>query len=185
MVRQDERHVRRSWAIALLSLLSGLTAAPALSAPEGAEPAIDLRRKANLEGLGSQKRVDELADQTEVLFGEYRSLTTQIEALEVYNSQLEALIGSQDAEIRQLIRRMSRENATWGSPRIQSELALLGYTVDQSTVAKYMVRHRRPPSQTWRTFLENHVGDIAAFDFFVGGASGHSCDQKSQHKNQC
>ena len=72
-----------------------------------------------------------------------------------------------DAEIRSLIRRMSRENATWGSPRIQSELALLGYTVDQSTVAKYMCRHRKPPSQNWRTFLENHVPDIAAIDFFV------------------
>jgi putative transposase len=72
-----------------------------------------------------------------------------------------------DAEIRSLIRRMSHENATWGAPRIQSELALLGYTVDESTVAKYMVRHRKPPSQTWRTFLENHIGDIAAIDFFV------------------
>ncbi len=72
-----------------------------------------------------------------------------------------------DAEIRSLIRRMSRENATWGSPRIQSELALLGYTVNQSTVAKYMCRHRSPPPQTWRTFLENHVPDIAAIDFFV------------------
>ncbi len=72
-----------------------------------------------------------------------------------------------DAEIRRLIRRMSRENVTWGSPRIQSELALLGYTVDQSTVAKYMCRHRKPPSQTWRTFLENHVPQIVAIDFFV------------------
>ncbi len=72
-----------------------------------------------------------------------------------------------DAEIRSLIRQMSRENATWGAPRIQSELALLGYTVDQSTVAKYMHQHRKPPSQTWRTFLENHVPDIAAIDFFV------------------
>ena len=72
-----------------------------------------------------------------------------------------------DAEIRRLIRQMSRENVTWGSPRIQSELALLGYTVDQSTVVTYMCRHRKPPSQTWRTFLENHVGDIAAIDFFV------------------
>jgi putative transposase len=72
-----------------------------------------------------------------------------------------------DAVIRNLIRRMSLENAAWGSPRIQSELALLGYTVDQSTVAKYMFRHRKPPSQTWRTFLANHVPDIAAIDFFV------------------
>ena len=72
-----------------------------------------------------------------------------------------------DPEIRRLIRQMSRENVTWGSPRIQSELALLGYTVDQSTVVKYMCRHRKPPSQTWRTFLDNHIGDIAAIDFFV------------------
>ncbi len=72
-----------------------------------------------------------------------------------------------DAEIRRLIRRMSRENASWGAPRICSELALLGYTVAESAVAKYMYRHRKPPSQTWRAFLENHVPDIAAIDFFV------------------
>ena len=56
---------------------------------------------------------------------------------------------------------------TWGAPRIHSELQLLGYDVDESTVGKYMIRHRKPPSQTWRTFLENHVSDIAAIDFFV------------------
>jgi transposase InsO family protein len=72
-----------------------------------------------------------------------------------------------DPDIRQLIRRMAQENPTWGAPRIESELALLGHDVAESTVAKYMCRHRKPPSQTWRTFLENHVGDIAAIDFFV------------------
>jgi len=72
-----------------------------------------------------------------------------------------------DAEIRGLIRRMARENPTWQAPRIQSELALLGLTVAESTVAKYMDRARKPPSHTWRTFLENHIGDIAAIDFFV------------------
>lgn len=72
-----------------------------------------------------------------------------------------------DAEVRRLIRQMSRENATWGAPRIQSELALIGFTVDESTVAKYMIRHRKPPSQTWRTFLENHGEAIVAIDFFV------------------
>ena len=72
-----------------------------------------------------------------------------------------------DAEIRKLIKRMSRDNPTWGVPRIQSELHLLGYAVAESTVAKYMPRHRKPPSQTWRTFLNKHVGDIAAIDFFV------------------
>jgi hypothetical protein len=72
-----------------------------------------------------------------------------------------------DAEIRDLIRRMSRENATWGAPRIQPELALLGYAVAESTVARYMIRRGKPPSQTWRTFLDNHVRDIVAVDFFT------------------
>ena len=64
-----------------------------------------------------------------------------------------------------LIRRMGRENPTWGAPRIQAELALLGHTLADATVAKYLLRPRRPPSQTWRTFLTNHLGSIAACDF--------------------
>ncbi len=72
-----------------------------------------------------------------------------------------------DAEIRSLIRRMSRENATWGTPRIRSELRLLGYEASKATVDKYRVRHRKPPSQTWRTFLDNHARDIVAVDFFT------------------
>jgi transposase InsO family protein len=71
------------------------------------------------------------------------------------------------AATAKLIRRMSRENSTWGAPRIVSELALLGYDVAERTVAKYMVRTRKPPSQTWRTFLDNHVPDIAGCDFFT------------------
>ncbi len=51
-------------------------------------------------------------------------------------------------EIRELIRRMSRENPLWGAPRILSELLLLGYQAAERTVAKYMVRTRKPPSQT-------------------------------------
>jgi len=70
-------------------------------------------------------------------------------------------------DIRQLIRWMSRENPGWGAPRICSELLLLGHEVAERTVAKYMVRVRKPPSQTWRTFLDNHVPDIAACDFFT------------------
>ena len=62
---------------------------------------------------------------------------------------------------------MCRENATWGAPRIQSELALLGHEVAESTVAKYMIRQPKPPSQNWRTFLKNHVGQVAAIDFFT------------------
>ena len=72
-----------------------------------------------------------------------------------------------EREIRDLIRRMSRENPTWGAPRIVSELALLGHAVAEQTVSKYMVRTRKPPSPTWRTFLDNHVPDIAACDFFT------------------
>lgn len=62
---------------------------------------------------------------------------------------------------------MSQENPTWGAPRIQSELKLLGHDVADSTVAKYMIKHRKPPSQTWRSFLKNHIRQIAAIDFFT------------------
>ncbi|MFB0553056.1 MAG: transposase [Phycisphaerae bacterium] len=70
-------------------------------------------------------------------------------------------------EIRDLIRQMSQENPTWGAPRIQSELKLLGFEIADSTVAKYMIRQKKPPSQTWRSFLKNHVKQIAAIDFFI------------------
>lgn len=71
-------------------------------------------------------------------------------------------------EVIHLIRRMARENPTWGEERIQSELRLLGYEVADSTVGKYMGRARTwPPSQTWRTFLRNHLPQTAACDFFV------------------
>ncbi len=72
-----------------------------------------------------------------------------------------------DAEIRNLIQRMSRENPLWGAPRIQSELALLGYSVADSTVDKYRICQPNPPSQTCRTFLDNHVRDIVAVGFFT------------------
>jgi putative transposase len=71
-----------------------------------------------------------------------------------------------DKEIRELIRRISRENPLWGAPRIQSELRLLGLNVTEKTVAKYRVKHAKPPSQTWKTFLANHADQIAAVDFF-------------------
>jgi hypothetical protein len=71
------------------------------------------------------------------------------------------------SEVRKLIRQMSRDNPLWGAPRIRSELALLGHRVAESTVAKYMVRANRPPSQSWKTFLTNHVGSLASIDFFV------------------
>ena len=71
------------------------------------------------------------------------------------------------AEARALIRQMSIENPLWGAPRIHGELLKLGIEVAQSSVAKYMVKRRRPPSQGWRTFLRNHAPDIAAMDLFV------------------
>jgi hypothetical protein len=66
-----------------------------------------------------------------------------------------------------LIRKMSRANATWGSPRIVGELRKLGIEVAKSTVEKYMVRRRKPPSPTWRAFLANHVKDLVSVDFFT------------------
>jgi hypothetical protein len=71
-------------------------------------------------------------------------------------------------ELRSLIRRMSLENPLWGAPRIHGELLKLGYEVAQSTVAKYMAKRRTGGSgQTWKTFLRNHAGGIAAMDFLV------------------
>ena len=72
-----------------------------------------------------------------------------------------------DRELRDLIRRMCEENPLWGAPRIHGELLKLGFIVAQSTVSKYMLRGRRPPSQGWKTFLRNHADGIAAVDFLV------------------
>jgi len=72
-----------------------------------------------------------------------------------------------DPDVRKLIRTMSRNNIGWGAPRIHGELKMLGIQISESTVAKYMIRHSNPPSQTWRTFLENHTDCIAGIDFFT------------------
>ena len=68
-------------------------------------------------------------------------------------------------EIRDLIRRMSLANPLWGAPRIVGELAKIGIDLPKSTVAKYMIRQRKPPSVTWRAFLKNHVKDIVGASF--------------------
>ena len=70
-------------------------------------------------------------------------------------------------EVRNLIGQMSHANPRWGAPRIHGELLKIGIEVCQATVAKYMVRHRKPPSQTWQTFLRNHTKDLVSIDFFV------------------
>src|SRR5712691_11195078 len=72
-----------------------------------------------------------------------------------------------ETKLRVLIRQMSMENLLWGAPRIHGELLKLGFEVAQSSVAKYMVKRRGPPSQEWLTFLLNHAPDIAAMDLFV------------------
>jgi putative transposase len=71
------------------------------------------------------------------------------------------------ANIRDLIRRMRQANPLWGAPRIHGELLKLGIAVAQSTVAKHLPRPRKPPSQTWRSFLTNHLAQTAAIDFFT------------------
>ena len=62
---------------------------------------------------------------------------------------------------------MSHVNSLWGAPRIHGELLKLGIDLGQSTISNYMVRPKRPPLQTWRTFLTNHAKDIASIDFFT------------------
>ena len=72
--------------------------------------------------------------------------------------------GPKQPELRKLIRRMGKENPLWGAPRIHGELLKLGFEIAESTVSKYMIRHRGPPSQNWRTFLRKHADAIAAID---------------------
>jgi putative transposase len=70
-------------------------------------------------------------------------------------------------ELVALIRNISLANPLWGAPRIHGELLKLGIDLAQSTISKYMARSRRPPSQTWKTFLRNHLGETASIDFFT------------------
>ena len=72
-----------------------------------------------------------------------------------------------DREIRDLIRRMNKQNPLWGAPRIHGELLMLGIEVAQSTVARNMTKRQGPPSQGWKTFLRNHAAGIASLDPFV------------------
>ena len=72
-----------------------------------------------------------------------------------------------DPEIREFIRQMSRDNLTWGVPRIRDELALLGIHVSEFTIRKYRIRGSRPGPQSWKTFIKNHFNDIATIDFFT------------------
>jgi putative transposase len=62
---------------------------------------------------------------------------------------------------------MSLENSLWGAPRIHGELLKLGYDICEATIAKYMVRRPGPPTQTWQTFIRNHMAEIVSMDFFT------------------
>jgi len=62
---------------------------------------------------------------------------------------------------------MAHANPLWGAPRIHGELLKLGFTISQRSVARLMLRRRGPPSQSWKTFLANHVADLVAVDFLV------------------
>jgi len=62
---------------------------------------------------------------------------------------------------------MCRENPSWGAPRVHGELVKLGIDIGETSVSKYMVRWHQPPSQTWRTFLENHLQQLVSIDFFT------------------
>jgi putative transposase len=70
-------------------------------------------------------------------------------------------------EIRDLIRRMSLDNPLWGASRVHGELLKLGIEVSQATVGRYLPRRPKAPSPTWRSFLRNHITDIAAVDMFA------------------
>jgi len=72
-----------------------------------------------------------------------------------------------DAAVRTLIGTMAAANPLWGAPRIHGELCKLGITVSERTVSRLLRRPRRPPSQTWRTFLSNHVATLVSMDFFT------------------
>ena len=71
------------------------------------------------------------------------------------------------SELANLVRTMALANPLWGAPRIHGELLKLGFDVSQRTVSRLMPRRPKPPSQTWRTFIENHLADLVSVDFFV------------------
>src|SRR5438445_12447475 len=72
-----------------------------------------------------------------------------------------------DPEITALVIQMAAANPLWGAPRIHGELLKLGIHVAERTVSRLLPKRRTPPSQTWRTFLTNHVRDLVSIDFFI------------------
>jgi putative transposase len=70
-------------------------------------------------------------------------------------------------EVKVLIKQMAQSNPLWGAPRIHGELQKLGIEISERAVSRLIPKRRKPPSQTWRTFLDNHLGDIVGIDFFT------------------
>jgi hypothetical protein len=70
-------------------------------------------------------------------------------------------------EIRKLVRTMAAANVLWGAPRIHGELLKLGFEISERTVSRLMPKRRKEPSQTWKCFLTNHVGQFVSIDFFA------------------
>src|SRR5215470_1175392 len=98
--------------------------------------------------------------------GQYRTAQARLLERWRWKSRQRAGRPKIDRELRDLIRRMSRENPKWGASRIHGELLMLGFEVAQSTVSKYMVQGGSP-SQGWKTFFRNHAQAIAAIDLCV------------------
>jgi hypothetical protein len=74
---------------------------------------------------------------------------------------------SVSTEVKVLIRKMSQANPYWGALRIHGELLKLGIEISERTVSRLMPKNRKPPSQSWKTFLHNHLGDLVSIDFFT------------------
>jgi putative transposase len=72
-----------------------------------------------------------------------------------------------EREIRELIRKMANANSLWGSPRVHGELLKLGIDISERTVARLMPTRKKPPSQTWRAFLDNHISELVSIDFLT------------------
>ena len=72
------------------------------------------------------------------------------------------------AEVKTLIRQMAEANVGWGAPRIHGELIKLGIDISERSVSRFLLpKPRKPPSQTWRTFLDNHLGSMMSIDFLT------------------
>src|SRR5438445_5210031 len=71
------------------------------------------------------------------------------------------------SDIRKLVRTMAAANVLWGAPRIHGELLKLGFDISERTVSRLMPKRRKEPSQTWKTFLSNHIGQLVSIDFFT------------------